>query len=304
MADSARVKTDKQLKELEKEIERVYKRAEKEITEKWYDYMEQADKKLKDLHDEYVNAPTGEKRAAKRRYEEAAKRVTLQDNQFKQMRDNVVSKITDANNIAVDYTNGALPPIYTTNYNYIDPDLYKTGVRFDLADEATVRRMIKDGDIKLPKKKISISKDKAWNTKKLNSEILQGILQGESMKDIADRIFHIVDNNEKAAIRNARTLVTGAESRGRIDRYHDLQDEGVVMTKVWMATNDDRTRDWHADMDGQEVGIDEMFVDGLGNELEYPADPNAEPETVYNCRCSMRSHIIGIRQSDGTIAYI
>ena len=39
-------------------------------------------------------------------------------------------------------------------------------------------------------------------------------------------------------------------------------------------------------------------------ELDYPGDPSGSPRTVYNCRCSMRSHIIGIRQRDGRVARI
>lgn len=57
------------------------------------------------------------------------------------------------------------------------------------------------------------------------------------------------------------------------------------VTFIWHATQDDRTRDAHAEMDGQEVGMGQMFIDGDGNQLEFPGDPNAPPETTINCRC-------------------
>ena len=57
-------------------------------------------------------------------------------------------------------------------------------------------------------------------------------------------------------------------------------------------------------MDGQEVDPDDVFVDGNGNKLEYPGDPSADPSTVYNCRCSMKTHIIGFRKADGRIEEI
>ena len=94
-------------------------------------------------------------------------------------------------------------------------------------------------------------------------------------------------------------MVTGAENRGRQDRYEEYEAQGVVMNKVWIATPDGRTRAWHLSMDGQEVGVDESFVDGHGNELEYPGDPGGAPDSIYNCRCSMRSHLIGIKDSKG-----
>ncbi len=57
------------------------------------------------------------------------------------------------------------------------------------------------------------------------------------------------------------------------------------VTFVWHATQDDRTRDSHAEMDGQEVAMGESFITGNGNALEFPGDPNGPPEEVINCRC-------------------
>ena len=138
----------------------------------------------------------------------------------------------------------------------------------------------------------------------MNSAVLQGIIQGDSMDRIAERILPIVHNNESAAIRNARTMVTGAENQGRLDSFQELQDMGTVIKKKWIATLDDRVRAWHAEMDGDEVDLDENFVDGNGNELQYPGDPDAEPETVYNCRCAMEAVIVGFKDENGNVNYI
>jgi uncharacterized protein with gpF-like domain len=63
------------------------------------------------------------------------------------------------------------------------------------------------------------------------------------------------------------------------------------VTRTWVATLDDRTRDTHAEMDGQIVGMDEPFVSPSGAELMYPGDPNAPPEEVINCRCVVAINI-------------
>ena len=182
-------------------------------------------------------------------------------------------------------------------------------VVFNTLNRETVDRLRRQGDIKLPPKKLDIPKDKKWNTKILNSMLLQGIENGSSMKDIAKSIFPeimsksnpleagIIHKNEVSAIRNARTMVTNAENQGRLDSYEDLAEKGVVMKKVWIATPDDRTRASHLEIDGEEVDIDEKFSNGC----ECPGDPNGPPEEVWNCRCSMRSHIIGFRKKDGSI---
>ncbi|MDO8614630.1 MAG: phage minor head protein, partial [Dehalococcoidia bacterium] len=57
------------------------------------------------------------------------------------------------------------------------------------------------------------------------------------------------------------------------------------VVRVWRATQDERTRDTHAEMDGQERGLDEPFESPSGAILMYPGDPAAPPAEVINCRC-------------------
>ena len=308
MADKAREWTDKELARMENKIDKIYKQASKELNEKWDAYMKRGEERILTLNNAYHEAVrSGDRKSiddAKNRLESAMKSFTLQNDQYKAMVESVTLDMAQVNQKALSYINDQLPNVYAENHDQIKTDLNAVKIDYTLADKGTVKRMIKDGDIKLPKKKISVPKDVAWNTKKINSSVLQGILQGEPLNKIADRLMPIMDNNRTSAIRNARTLVTGAESRGRIDSYHELADQGIILKKVWIATGDDHTRDAHLVMDGQEVDIDENFVDGDGNELEYPADPSGEPETVYNCRCTIRTHIIGVQNEDGTIDYI
>lgn len=65
----------------------------------------------------------------------------------------------------------------------------------------------------------------------------------------------------------------------------DLPKEAV--TRTWRATQDARTRDTHAEMDGQERGIDEPFDSPSGAQMMYPGDTElgAGPEEIINCRC-------------------
>ena len=175
-------------------------------------------------------------------------------------------------------------------------DLYT----FDLVDAHTVERLQMDGDVQLPYKDLDKIKDERWNTKQFASRLLQGILNGDSIPDIANRLFDVVGYNEASAMRNARTMTTACENRGRQDSYNELADKGVVQKKVWIATPDDRTRESHLALDGEEVDIDDTF----GNGLKYPADPDGDMSEVYNCRCSMRDKIVGFRKKDGHIEYI
>lgn len=309
MADAARRWTDAELLEMENHIRWMYTQAQQELTEKWNKYMDRGESRLDNLYNAYLSAPATEKAAALKKYQDAAQNFTIRNQWFQNMVDATALRLANVNQIALDYVNGRIPRIYVENYNFIDPELREIGVSWALRDEYTVRNLMRDS---LPEKHINVAKDMAWNRKQINSAVLQGILQGESIPKISKRIFpvihdpketdqSIIHKNVVASIRNARTMVTGAENKGRLDRYHDYEDKGVVLKKVWMATPDGRTRGWHLDLDGQEVGINKMFVDGHGNELEYPGDPGAAPETVYNCRCSMRTHLIGIKDRRGRI---
>ena len=300
MGDEARNWTNDRLKEMEKHIREVYEQAQSELTEKWNKYMAAGQDRLDRLYAAYLSAPADKKAEALAKYQNALENYTLRNEWYQQMVNETAYRLANVNEIALAYVNGEIPAIYLENFNDVDPELIRIGINWTMRDEYTVKHLML-GEGALPQKKLNYPKDVAWNMKQINSAVLQGIIQGESIDKIAKRIYPIVGNNQNAAIRTARTMVTGAENRGRQDRYRKYEDEGVVMKKVWLATPDGRTRDWHLDMDGQEVGVDEMFVDGHGNELEYPGDPGAEAETVYNCRCTMISHLIGIKMKDGHI---
>jgi hypothetical protein len=93
----------------------------------------------------------------------------------------------------------------------------------------------------------------------------------------------------------ARTESVKATSLARQEALNQLVgDSGIDpdrIIRVWNTTQDKRTRDAHAVMDGQEVGAEEPFIDGDGNELMFPGDPEADISTVVNCRCTFSVRI-------------
>ena len=168
------------------------------------------------------------------------------------------------------------------------------GIRsvFDLIDKNTVYRLIKEKRLFLPKKELDPKKDKPWNAKKINSQMLQGIVNGEDIPTIARRIQSVVKSNAEASIRTARTMCTASENLGRMDMLHEAENLGLEMKKVWLASSDTRTRDWHAELDGVEKDVDEPFNNEYGD-IMFPGDPDADPANVYNCRCSLTYEVVG-----------
>jgi SPP1 gp7 family putative phage head morphogenesis protein len=204
--------------------------------------------------------------------------------------------LLNVNKIAIAYINGNLPEVYALNYNAIKGTL--AGVRgysFSLVDADTVRNLATVDKSLLPYKKLDPAKDIPWNMKKINAETLQGILQGESMDKIAKRLRNVQDMNKTQAIRSARTIVTGAENQGRQDSYARAEADGIILDKEWIATNDSRTRHWHADLDGKTVPQDKPFKNDFG-EIMFPGDPTAHPANVYNCRCTVAAVVKGFKK--------
>lgn len=93
----------------------------------------------------------------------------------------------------------------------------------------------------------------------------------------------------------ARTETVRISSIARQEGFRQaLEDAGInggLVIRIWNATNDARTRDSHAAMDGQEVAQDEPFISGAGNRLMFPGDPSAPPEETIQCRCVVTHRI-------------
>lgn len=61
-----------------------------------------------------------------------------------------------------------------------------------------------------------------------------------------------------------------------------------LVVRTWMSTKDKRTRDTHAEMDGQQRGMDEPYESSSGARLMFPGDSSlgAPAEEIINCRCT------------------
>ena len=291
MADTAHRITDEKLEEMEKRLSAIYSRAEKEIQKTADEYFSkfaaQDEKKRKLLEQGKIT---------EEEYTKWRKGKVMYGKRFAEMKEQCAKQLLNVNQTAMAYINGELPEVYAINYNALESAVDGVGgYSFTLVDADTVRNLAVTDTSLLPYKEIDPAKDIPWNMKKINAETLQGILQGESMDKIAKRMMNVQEMNKTQAIRSARTIVTGAENKGRQDSYARAEDDGIVVKREWIATNDSRTRHWHAELDGVEVDVDEPWVNDFG-EIMFPGDPSADPANTYNCRCSMRAKVIGFKK--------
>lgn len=280
---------------MEKNLQKIYKQTRNELEEKWFDFMQKQGAKVKAMQEQYYEL---KKTASQEEIREFGKQLgiekrnlTLKNEYYHNMVNQTTDKLAHTNEIAIAYINNQMPEIYAVNFNDAYKDVFKgiKGISYNLVDERTVKYLVKNGDLKLPKKRVNIPKDKRWNAKQINSSILQGILQGESIDDMSKRILPVVNNNQSASVRTARTLTTECENKGRIDRMDEMSEQGLEIEKEWIATDDERTRESHALIDGETVPYDEEFSNGL----MQPGDPDGDPSEVYNCRCTMGTVVKG-----------
>ena len=275
----------KQERELAKDIDRIYRQAAREVRQKLKDFTEHHKAKNALLKKRVKEGTLSEEA-----YKNWLKGQVFQSEQWKRKLDDIVKVYRNADEKAREIVGGTSKNIFCEAANYtafsIEKDLMGA-ISFNLYDKKTVERLIKDNPKMLPEWKINEQKDYVWNEKRVQNAVAQGIIQGESIAQIGNRLTgELATSNAKKMNLFARTAFTGAQNAGRIDRLHDAEEMGIEVKKKWLASLDDRTRDAHADLDGDEVPVDEPFHSILGP-IMYPGDPTADPANVYNCRCTL-----------------
>lgn len=291
MGDKAHELTDKKLEQMERRLSAIYSRAQKEIQEtadKYFEQFRKMDEKKRKM------VESGE--ISKEEYQKWRKGKIMYGKRFTELKEQIAKQLLEVNKTAVAYINGELPEVYALNYNALSRSLDGIGgYSFSLTDSGTVRLLSTKDKSLLPYKKIDPTKDIPWNMKKINSEVLQGILQGDSIPKISKRIRNVQEMNKVSAVRSARTIVTGAENKGRQDSYEKAEKDGILLKREWISAIDSRTRHAHVLLNGQFAEVDKPFHSELGD-IMFPGDPQAAPANVYNCRCTTAAKVIGFRK--------
>lgn len=299
MVDKAHLATDELLDKIERRLRAIYTRASREIGEAWEAYLREAGTEIADLQRQYQEAKAANDTELTRQLgkslQKAKRERTLTDKRYRELTRQTAEQLARVNETATAYINNNLPEVYAMNYNATGEAFNGIGgYSFTLTDADTIRNLVESDSSLLPMRELDFAKDVAWNIEKMNAEVLQGILQGESMDKIADRLAQVIGMNLRSAISAARTMVTSAENKGRQDGFERAAAMGIILEREWIATSDGRTRDWHRELDGVTVGVDEPFENAIGK-IMYPGDPSANGANVWNCRCTIAAKILGFK---------
>ena len=291
------------LADLEERIADEYAIASRDMQKKLTAYlekMEEGRKKQKALLD------AG--KITQQDYNDWVYRHTMMGKQWRQMRDVLAADMENANEIALKLARGEMPDVYALNANYgmyqIEHDA-AIDMSFTLYNHDAAELLMKEQDLQLmpgpsTKKAAEIAADKSlqWNAQKIQSAVLQGIMQGENAYEVAARLRSVATMNYNASVRYARTMTTNAQNAGRYESYRRAKRLGVDLTIEWQATLDGRTRHEHRMMHGQRRNVDEPFETPDGFSIMWPADSmsgssDAPQREIWNCRCTLLAWVKG-----------
>ena len=290
MADKAHRLTDEKLEEMEKRLSSIYSRAGKTVQKKMADYAKSINEKSAELLQAYKDAETeDEKRKAKKEYIRFYRKL-VKRKEFVSLSATVADELYKANVESSAYINSQTPSIYALNYNYINEEMAKDIDGFKPQEITEAEAEQYSG---YTQQTVDRKKDTAWNKDNLKKAVIAGSLLLLGAYAIMKRSANsTVEKNRNSASMHSNGMGTDAENKARLDGMYRAEDMGNSITKIWIATLDNRTRDSHAALDGAEIALDEIFDNGCSR----PRDPNGTPEEVCNCRCSLK---FGVGQSKG-----
>ena len=277
---------DKTFGQIESEASRMYRAARKDIIAKMNDFTRHHKAKDKEMQ-------RGLKKGTvtQAQYQQWLKGQVFIGNQWKSKKASIDATIANVMNEASAIVHDKSKEVFAENANHTAYEIeqnYGGAVNFNLYDKTTVDMLLRDDpELLIRKTDADGNKLEAWNTKTIDNAISQGIIQGESINQISQRIARdLCIKADRSTLLYARTAMTCAQNAGRLERMKDAENAGISILKVWIATMDERTRSAHQQLDGKEAPVNQPFDSELGP-IDFPGDPNASEANVWNCRCAL-----------------
>ena len=125
--------------------------------------------------------------------------------------------------------------------------------------------------------------------RRLQNELAQATVLGESQRDIIKRIRDVTGQSYKQAKRVAQTERTRVQSQARYQAGQEAAEMGIRIANQWSCKMMKTSRDAHVDRDGKWALQDEPFP---GSVMKYPGDPAGGPSECINCHCVLIPHVL------------
>lgn len=289
ISDRDRIST-RQLNRLRRRILRVYGTARREMQEQLTEFLG----KYRAL-DERKRAQLDAGEITEEDYRIWLQNQVFQSDLMHAKLDGITQTCTTAQQTAYNLARDEQYNIFSFGANWAFYELEQAaGVTFGLTlyNTEAVKLLLKENPKLVPNKRIKSESNRTYDARVFNRYVMQGIVQGKSVHDIAVQAVNgMADTEIHWAMNNAITALTGAQNAGALQQMHNAQAFGIEVKKRWNSTHDYRTREMHRLLDQETADLDEPFK-VQGYEIMYPGDPNAAPEMVYHCRCKLTSALV------------
>lgn len=288
-SDRDRIST-RQLNRLRRRILRVYSTARKEMQEQLTEFLKQFDQL-----DAHKRDLLEKGKITKADYQTWLRNQVFQSDLMQAKLDSITQTCTTAQQTAYQLARDEQYGIFALGANHTFYELEQaTGAALNLTlySTETVKHLLRDNPRLVPNRRIKSESSRTYDARVFNRYVLQGIIQGKSVHDIATQAVNgMADTEIHWAMNNAITALTSAQNAGALQQMRNAQALGIEVKKRWNATHDYRTREMHRLLDQQTAELDEPFK-VMGYEIQRPGDPNAAPEMVYHCRCVLSSDLV------------
>ena len=132
-------------------------------------------------------------------------------------------------------------------------------------------------------KRVTFATDVNETTRnQLKDALISAVDDGKTIQETADAVANVfakVDTERAGrALTIARTETISANNAGQMFGYM----QAGADKKEWVSSGDGDVRESHDTIDGEVVGIEDEFSNGL----QFPGDPSGEAQEVINCRCT------------------
>lgn len=170
---------------------------------------------------------------------------------------------------------------------------------FDITKDAiqskinkTIRGVIKDDILELslqnPISGLTLNKrlerNRAGIITTINEQITQGLVKGESYRQMSDRIKGRLEGDATKAVRIVRTESHRVMEDGKYDSLNYASNQGVDMEKTWLTAGDEAVRSKHKSMNDKSVKFDQDFILPDGARGQRPGSIGVAEHDI-NCRC-------------------
>jgi len=135
---------------------------------------------------------------------------------------------------------------------------------------------------------------------KIQQEITQGLVKGETYKTMATRLKESIEVDASKAMRIVRTEAHRASETGKLDSAVHANNNGVITKKTWNSVGDERVRRTkkadHTKLNDKTIPVNDDFEQGRGKGKGCGMMGAAEHD--INCRCFLTYSIEKIKKPD------